>query len=282
MARHPTYLGPKIQVQPTELDRLEATGKFAAEEKHDGHWAEATTDMTGRIVRIVGRSGKPFDGSNVAGLIGFNSGLPQTTLICELEAGTEAANRRSASFSRRRLWVFDVVRLMDNDVRRLPYEKRRELLELAFKRETACLALVRRATSGFRALFDEISSRGGEGLVLKRLGRRYAPQGADGKTDDWIRCKRFRYVDYVVTGIGKSDGGSPNLQVGLYVTGKLRRVATIKNLPDGLDYRALVGRVVECKGAEVHGSGALRHGHYARTRDDKEPEECTLEAAIRA
>ena len=43
-----------------------------------------------------------------------------------------------------------------------------------------------------------------------------------------------------------------------------------------------VGKVVECKGAEVHDSGALRHGHLERVRDDKSPEECTLEAALRA
>lgn len=282
MARHPTYLGPKVQIQPQDLEKYERTGNFAAEEKHDGHWAEVTTDLQGKIMKIVGRSGNAFSGSNVEGLMGFQTGLAATTLICELEAGTEAANKRSGHLPHRRLWVFDLVRLLDNDVRQLSYEKRRELLEMAFKSEGKRLCLVRRVTSGFREFFDEVSSEGGEGLVLKRLGRKYSPQGADGKTDEWVRCKRYRYVDYVVIEIGKSDGGSPNFQVGLYVKGKLQRVATIKNIPEGLNYRTLVGRVIECKGAEVHESGALRHGHYERTRDDKEPEECTLEAAIHA
>lgn len=282
MARHPTYMGPKVQVQPSELARLEATGQYAAEEKHDGHWAEVTTDLTGKIIKIVGRSGSTFSGANVEGLIGFNTGLAASTLICELEAGTEAANKRNGHMRHRRLWVFDVVRLLDHDTRQLPYEKRRELLELAFKDDTLRVRLVRRVTSNFQAFFDDVASADGEGLVLKRLGRAYKTYGSDGKTDEWIRCKRFRYVDYVVMEIGKSEGGSPNFQVGLVVNGKLQRVATIKNIPNGLNYKALVGKVIECKGAEVHESGALRHGHYERTRDDKEPEECTLEAALRA
>lgn len=280
--RHVTYLGPKIQIQPTDLDKYEATGQYAAEEKHDGHWAEVTTDLTGKIIKITGRSGNTFSGANVEGLIGFNTGLAASTLICELEAGTEAATKRNGHLRHRRLWVFDVVRLLDHDTKMLPYEKRRELLEIAFKDDTMRVRLVRRVTSNFRAFFDEVSKVDGEGLVLKRLGRTYKSYSSDGKTDEWIRCKRFRFVDYVVTDIGKSEGGSPNLQVGLFIDGKLQRVATIKNLPNGLNYRALVGKVVECKGAEVHESGALRHGHYERTRDDKEPEECTLEAALRA
>lgn len=282
MARHPTYIGPKVQIQPSELDRHERTGRYVAEEKHDGFWAEVTTDEAGRIVRLVGRSGKTFDGESVRGLIGFQTGLASSVLIGELEAGTEAANLRNAKLNHRRVWVFDVVKLLGNDTRVLTYEQRRQLLELALKNGSDRIKFVRQVTSGFTAFFADVNASDGEGLVLKRLGKKYVPQGSDGKTDDWIRCKRFRYVDYVVMDIGKSDGGSPNFQVGLYVNGTLKNVATIKNIPDGLDYKILVGRVIECKGAEVHGSGALRHGHYERTRDDKDPDECTLEAALRA
>lgn len=283
MSRRLTYLGPKVQVQPDRLDQLESTGRFAAEEKHDGHWAEVTTGVDGRIVTIIGRSDKRFEGANVAGLVGLNIGLPSTVLICELEAGTEAATKRNGHLRHRRLWAFDVVQLLGHDTRSLPYEQRRVLLVKACdKCPGDRVAVVRQVTSGFRRFFEEVSTVDGEGLVLKRLGLAYRPHGADGKTDDWIRCKRFRFVDYVVTGIGRSDGGSPNLLVGLYEGGRLSKVATIKNLPEGLEYRSLVGRVVECKGAEVHESGALRHGHYLRTRDDKDPTDCTLEAALRA
>lgn len=285
MARLKTYLGPKTQIQPADLAKYEEAGIYVAEEKHDGHWAEVITGADGKICRITGRSGTVFSGVNVEGLVGLHVGLVNTTLIGELEAATEAANRRNSTMGHRRLWIFDMVRLLDQDTTSLVYEKRRELLETIFSQilhNSKRVKLVKQVTKGFNTLFDNISKDDGEGLVLKKLGRPYRPHGSDGKTDDWIRCKRYRYVDYIVTDIGKSEGGSPNFQVGLYIDGRLLRVGTIKNIPQGLDYASLVGKVIECKGAEVHDSGALRHGHFHRARPDKDNIECTLEAAIRS
>lgn len=283
MSRHPTYMGPKIQIQPTDLFKYERAGIWTAEEKHDGHWAEVTIASDGRISKITSRSSTLFSGVHVEGLIGTQTSLTDSVLIAELEAGTEAANKKSAALPHRRLHVFDVVKLLGQTTTGLGYEQRRALLEHAFSSVLAGsqkLLLTRQVLQGFERFFDEVTESGGEGLVLKRLGRQYRPSGSDGKTEEWVRCKRFRFVDYVVMSIGRSEGGSPNFQVGLYDKGKLTRVATIKNIPAGLDFESLVGKVIECKGAEVHDSGALRHGHYERTRNDKEPEECTLEAAL--
>lgn len=283
MARRPTYAGPKAQIQPAELDKYERSGTYVVEEKHDGHWAEVTIGPDGRIAQITSRSSTVYSGSNVEGLVGFQTNLPNTVLIAELESGTEAANKRNQHLAHRRLHVFDVVKLLNNAVTHLVYEQRRTLLEKMFVPGNDRIVIVRNAFNNFRAFFDEVVKAGGEGIVLKRLGRKYrAGAGSDGKTDDWIRCKRFRFVDYYVMSIGRSDGGSPNFQVGLVIDGKMTRVATIKNIPDGLNYQALVGCVIECKGAEVHDSGALRHGHYERTRHDKDADECTLEAALNA
>lgn len=286
MARQQTYVGPKVQIQPKDLPRYERANSWVAEEKHDGHWAEITIGSDGRILKLTSRSGTIFSGSNVEGLIGAQTSLVDTILIGELESGTEAANRHNVGMNHRRIHVFDVVKLLGHSTMELVYEKRRALLEQAFAtalKNSKKLLLVRQVTSGFTSFFDEVAKSGGEGIVLKRLGRQYRQScGTDGKTDEWIRCKRYRFVDYVVMSIGRSDGGSPNFQVGLYIRGRLERVATIKNIPDGLDYEALVGRVIECKGAEVHESGALRHGHYERTRNDKDNDECTIEAALNA
>lgn len=281
MARMTTYVGPKIQIQPNELDRYD-NGKFAVEAKHDGYWAEVTTGDSGRIIRLVGRSGTKFEGSNVDGLIGLDLGVQNSVFAAELEAGTEASNKTHAKHGYRRIHIFDVICLLGHSTTSLAYEKRRELLELTFPTNMKRVLLTKRVTSDFKKFFKQIVSSGGEGVVIKRLGKAYKGQGADGKTNDWIRCKQFRYVDYVVVDVGKSEGGSPNLQVGLFIRGKLERVATIKSPPPNLDLRALIGKVIECKGAEIHDSGALRHGHYERTRDDKQPEECTLEAALNA
>lgn len=307
---HVTFIGPKLQIQPDQLDLYERTGRYVCEVKHDGAWCEVTVDDHGNISKLTGRSGKEFSGAIVEGLIGSGGGAPKTVYIAELEAVTEASTRIHAETGVRRLHVFDVVNMLGNDTRCLPYEERRKLLEIVARswvplhdgrtltsKTAQRLFLVERCTSEFRAFYDNVMARGGEGLVLKFLGTKYPTRG--GKTNDWIRCKEHRYVDYVVMSIGKSDGGSPNFQVGLFMpNGKFERVATIKNLPDDYIHRYLnldfgdkwyvedlnvfVGKVIECKGAEVHASGALRHGHLERVRDDKQPQECTLEATLNA
>jgi len=286
-----SYSGPKVQIQPEELAAYD-NGRWSCEEKHDGHFCEITTDDQGTIVSLIGRSGKTFTNSNVQEFTNLNIGIPNSVFVSELEAGTEASRRKNDALGHSRLIVFDVVRLLGQSTVDLPNSQRRALLELAFTKENKFVKLVKRITTGFKDFYETLMSEGAEGIVLKRNDARYL----HGKTDNMIRCKKHRYVDYVVMSIAKSKGGSPNFQVGLFIEGKLQRVATIKNLPNDYirryleldfgqdwmteDLQVFVGKVVECKGAEVHDSGALRHGHLERVRDDKTVDECTLEAAL--
>lgn len=258
-----TYVGPKLQITPDQLSSYE-NGKWACEAKLDGHWCELKTDSIGNVKSMTSRAGNTM---NRAGLV---TTLPaNSTFVGEFMHGTEAAARRNKV----EFVVFDVTQLLGTDTRQFTLEQRRELLE-NIKFGTGCV-LVERRLSGFRAFFEDVTATGGEGLVLKRLGKKYQR----GKTEDWVRVKLHRYVDYVVMSVGKSDGGQPNIEVGLYVNNKLTRVATVKNLPKGFDFNNIVGRVIEVKGLEVHASGALRHGHYERMRDDKPARDCTLAAA---
>lgn len=270
-----TYFGPKIQIQPDEL-RSYTPDKWSAEEKVDGFWCQIETDHQGLIKSLMGRSGKTFSNDNIDGLIGLKAPIPNGTLIAELEAGTEAGARMNERIGYSRLFIFDVIKMFERDTRTLTYVERRELLEMAFAVQHPRFRLVRRAAGDFGQFFAEVAADGGEGLVLKKKDSKYS----SGKTIEWVRCKRYRFVDYVVMSVGKSDGGSDNFQVGLYFGKTLKRVATIKNLPAGMNPHEYVGKVIECIGMEVHQSGALRHGHFKRLRDDKNPHECTFEAAI--
>lgn len=267
-----TFCGPKIAIEPSELDKYD-NGSWSCEVKHDGNWCEIKTDASGKIVKLTSRSGKTFDIPELK----IQTNLISSTFIAELEHGTEAASKLNCEIGFKRLHVFDVETLMGMNVRLLPYLKRRELLEIAFRDEHSIIKLVERRATGFASFFREVELAGGEGLVLKKNDSIFP----HGKTDDWIRCKKYRYVDYVIVDVKKSEGGSDNFQVGLFIDGTLKRVATVKNIPAWIkDPRAHVGRVIECKGREVHESGALRHGHFERFRDDKVPEECTLAEAL--
>lgn len=275
---HPTYLGPKTQIGPHELEKFEKSGLWAAEEKHDGHWAEAVTDADGVIRSLTGRSGKVFSGEATRGILGTHVDLANTRLACELEYGTESATKSVTKSGYKKLYVFDLIQLEGQDTTGLSYEKRRTLLEMAMalKSPPKNIVLVTQVTSGFLPFFERLETIGGEGLVLKRLEKPYK-QTSGRKTENWVRCKRQNTVDYVVICEGFSDSGASNIQVGLYIKGVLTRVGTVKNPPKGLKIGSLVGRVIECIGAEVHDSGMLRHGHFLRIRDDKLPQECILE-----
>jgi len=281
MSRIRTYLGPKIQVTPDEISLYERAGVWAAEEKRDGAWAELLIDADGKIKSLRSRVGLPFGPDATFGLLGLQTHLPNSILVGELETASEAATDRYRALGFRRIHIFDAPIIAGMDITARDYETRRSAVE-AFvpgKVEDVSkrLLVVRRATSNFQAFYDDVMKDGGEGLVFKKKGSIYHPVSSDGKVEDWVRCKPYRFVDYVVLKVGKSASGcSDNLKVGLYKDGKLVECCTIKNTPRDLNLNALVGKVIECKGAEIMKSGALRHGHYVRSREDKLPEDCTF------
>jgi hypothetical protein len=91
-------------------------------------------------------------------------------------------------------------------------------------------------------------------------------------------------------GHGLAEKGTPNLDLGLWKDCKVQGRKLVKVLtctvPVAAPFRdmpldSLLGRIVEVEGAEVWPSGALRHGHIQRLRDDKRPEDCTHDAAMR-
>lgn len=279
MGRVKTYLGPAVQVTPDDIGRYE-DGTWAAEEKRDGAWAEVQTGADRRIVSLTSRVGKHFDGDAINGLLGLPTHLPNSTLAGELEAASQAATDRYRSLGYRRFHVFDALVIAGQDLRLQPYESRRRVVEEIVPSRDPEVAkrmpIVRQRMSDFRPFFRDVMADGGEGLVFKKLGSLYLPVNSDGKVDEWVRCKPYRFVDYVVVAYGKSSLGDTNIQAGLFIKGKLTRVCTIKNPPAKLPP---IGSVIECKGGEVFKSGALRHGHMERPRPDKAPEDCTLEAA---
>lgn len=281
-----TYVGPKVQVTPDEITFYEKSGQWAAEEKRDGAWAEMKIGPDGRVTSLISRVGKSFGPDATAGLLGLQTHLPNSLLVGELETASEAATDRFRAIGYRRIHIFDAPIIAGMDITQQSYEARRSAVEALVPGKTADVSkrilVIQRVTAAFGNFYQSVMADGGEGLVFKKKGSIYRSYSSDGKVDEWVRCKPFSFVDYVVMHVGKSaSGASDNLKVGLFFNGKLTECCTIKNTPRGLDLHALVGRVIECKGAEVMRSGALRHGHFVRVRDDKLPEHCTFHAAAK-
>jgi ATP-dependent DNA ligase len=281
-----SYVGPGKTIDPSMLWRYESgvhAGRWAAEEKLDGHWAEVWTNDQGVIYKLTSRTGLSFDAGDTQGVMGLQTPLFNSRLAGELECGTQLSNKRYAELKHRRIHLFDVLDLLGQSIIQLPYEKRRALLQLATQKFDTHIAsrllLVEQRRSNFTAFYNEILDRPypwcGEGVVLKRLDSTYQAYNSDGKVDFWIRAKEKRTVDYFVMGIGKTPSGADNLDCGLW-NGK--KVVHILHVPFPSKYKAedLVGKVIECEGWEVMESGALRSAHFIRIRNDKTKEMCTL------
>jgi len=232
--------------------------------------------------------GLEFTQADTGGLYGLKLSSPKTlTLVGELVADL-VDNRQVGT---RRLYFFDFLTEDGEDLRGFILRARRErLVSLyqSFMRDNPLLQLVEQRTSGFQGFFDEILNRNGEGVVVKKKVSYYRPKNSDGKIKEWVRCKPKRTVDYVVTGTGTAEKGTPNLELSLWKSLK-NGSKLVKTLTTGipkelwhLDPQDFVGKVVEVTGMELFPSGALRHAHIQRIREDKLSEDCTFEAAMNA
>ncbi len=131
------YAGPIQRLTLDKAERFAAKG-WAFMPKVDGSYVELSTDATGRISRMVFRTGTQLDRGEHDGLLGLSIGLPLSTLVGELEVYSEHAVRtvegveveRDGKVRRipgrgvRHLHVFDMVRHVGQYVAREPFSVR--------------------------------------------------------------------------------------------------------------------------------------------------------------
>lgn len=227
---------------------------------------------------MVSRTGQAFEEARE--LIGCLSGLSDSVIVGEYEVMTQAAINAVNKNGMRRFWAFDIVFLMGHDVRALPFEQRRALLENSIEAirmqpdpRTNRIKIVRQEEKGFAKFYKEVKADGGEGLVLKKKGSTYRSQTSDGRTTNWVRVKDVSPVDLYVIGTGLTPSRAINLRVGLWKKGKPVELQSL-SLPKGYTAEQLVGTVIECEYDTQLESGKYRHLRFVRPRPDKTKEMC--------
>lgn len=282
MGRIKEYIGPHIQITPDELPKYEKQGCWVAEDKRDGAWACMTTDESGIVRHINGRSGASFDGDSIQGIKGLNINLPNSILIGELEAASQAATKLNKLHGFRRIHIFDAIQVKGQDTTILSCDLRRKLIlainqEIFLKEKNISkrIMIVRQSNKNFVDFYNHVMSGGGEGLVLKKVNSIYKSHRSSGKVDFWIRAKEERFIDVFVMSHKLSQKGLDQLEVGIWDNDRLKRIQTIL-CPKGYAPEDLIGKVVEIRGAEMMESGAIRHGRFERIRHDKTKTMCII------
>jgi DNA ligase D-like protein (predicted ligase) len=124
-------------------------------------------------------------------------------------------------------YVFDVLVLSGNDVRREPLDRRRELLE---KKVLPRLPEPVRYSASLDAelpvLIRSVKAHGFEGLVAKRRDSRYEPGLRSGA---WMKMRVNRGQEFVIGGYTRGTRTFDALVFGYYEGGRLIYVARTRN-----------------------------------------------------
>lgn len=206
-------------------------------------------------------------------------------------------------------YLFDVPYFDGYDMRRVPVEERRALLQSVLK-ETPRLRFSQEIAGGAAAILDSACRLGLEGVIGKRRGSRYVNR----RSDDWIKLKCVQRQEFVIGGYtwpdkSRSDPGIGALLVGqkdaegvLHYAGKVGTGFTGElsaRLRQRLDAMAQPARpFAHATGHDRHATwvrpelvcevtynewpegGSLRHASFKDLREDKSAAGATRERAV--
>src|SRR5215207_2014200 len=200
-------------------------------------------------------------------------------------------------------YVFDVLVADGRDVRSLPLEERRQVLEGVLRWRDP-LRMTEQMTGTGSALLARACKDGWEGLIAKRLGTKYVSS----RSRDWLKLKCTRAQELVICGFTAPRGARTDLGallLGYYDGGRLRYAgkvgtgftqATLRDLAERLAPRRRDGSpfadevrerhvtwtepelVAQIGFSEWTRDGRLRHPRFLGLRDDKAAAEVVREA----
>ncbi len=180
--------------------------------------------------------------------------------------------------------VFDILRLGGYDLRKLPLMTRKRLLSKVLPGGQGVIRTLDFFADDGRALLTFCEERGLEGLVAKRADSAY--HAGPRRTGHWVKVKRVREDDFIVTGhtVGKRSRerlGALELasfeQGELVARGRVGSGLSEKEI-DRLLRRLEAGEstVVRVRYAGWTEEGNLRHPVYLGMRNDVAPEDVVL------
>ncbi len=99
--------------------------------------------------------------------------------------------------------IFDIFMYQGQDLRRLPLTERKEILA-SLELPSTSFGVVPYIAGAGEALFEQIKTRGMEGIVGKRLDSVYE---TGRRSDNWRKVINWTYADVYITGYKKTEFG---------------------------------------------------------------------------
>ncbi|MEO8227887.1 MAG: non-homologous end-joining DNA ligase [Gemmatimonadota bacterium] len=253
----PVWIEPMLAV--LTRDRF-SDSKWIFEPKLDGvrclAYVRRGRGRGGARVRLLSRNRKPLDGAypEVAeALATAEHDMVLDGEIVALSGGVSSFERLQqrlgkhdpvaarASGIRIHYYVFDILHLDGQDLRRAPFAERKRALKASLSEAGPVRLTPHRRTAG-EAYYEAACRRGMEGVIAKRLD---APYRA-GRSDDWLKFKCVNEQEFVIGGWTDPEGsrtGFGALLAGYYEDGVLRYAGKVGTGYDAATLDRLAARL---------------------------------------
>ncbi|MFL5322317.1 MAG: DNA ligase D [Myxococcaceae bacterium] len=205
--------------------------------------------------------------------------------------------------SEHRFYVFDLLWLDGEDLRKRPLEDRRDLLESVLSNIAPPIMLAERVEGHVEQAMAQAKEANLEGVIAKRKGSIYEPK----RSPEWLKLKLHQAQEFVIVGYTPISNGANEIgallvgvregkdyvfagKVGTGFSSKLRKELRKKLDAIAVDSQQVKGApryrdaiwvepryVAQLEFTEWTRDGKLRHPSFQGLRDDKDPSQVVRE-----
>lgn len=317
--RLPDFIEPQLA---TQMNEAPEGSEWIHELKLDGYRIQARIEQARRAhnVKLLTRNALDWT-HRMPGIAKALADVPAKTALLDGEVvvfdehgGTSFALLQAAFQDGKKQQltyvVFDLLHLNGHNLRRLPLERRKEILRelLDDALDPDVVRFSEHLGANGREIFRKACELGAEGIVSKRRDATYAP----GRSGAWLKVKCVRQQEFVIAGFtppSKTGVGIGALLLGYYRDGELiyagrtgtgftqkmrtdmrKRLERIRqsrpafsNLPKGAASQAIwvqPNLVCEVKFATWTADDLVRQASFQGLREDKSPTEVKREMPV--
>ena len=234
-------------------------------------------DRTGNVPHITAIKYEGLEGTILDGEVFLND-FPTTQSIIGSGPVTAIAKQEEQGLLGYHVW--DVPFFRGKDIRGLPLEKRRLVLEEVVRRmnNPHIKVLEQFPAEQIEEKFKEIVNAGGEGLIVKDTRQGYGMGWSKMKKSYEVSC----FISGYKEGKGKYEGQVGAIAISVYVDGKAVEIGFASGFDDSLrrkisdNQKEYLGKVVDIYAHEISKTNRLRHPTFFRIREDVNAKDCTL------